>query len=100
MTDRIEADYQSLNRIVNIFAQQSNQIMQMHRRIAAQTNSLSRGGWRGRGSDAFYREMNDLVLPGVQRLGQALEEASRVTKQVSDDIAKAEQEASAPFRAQ
>jgi WXG100 family type VII secretion target len=99
MADQVEADYQALNKIASQFAQQASAIQQMFQKVSSQTNSLANGGWKGRGSDAFFKEMQDLVLPGVQRLRQSLEEASRVTKQVSSEMSKAEEEASSPFRA-
>lgn len=98
MADQVDVDYQALAKIVSQFSQQASQIQQMYQRVNSQTNSLSNGGWKGRGSDAFFREMQELVLPGVKRLKEALEEASRVTKQVSDEMSKAEEEASNPFR--
>ncbi len=98
MSDKVEADYQALSKIASQFTQQASQIQQMYQKVNSQMNNLHNGGWKGRGSDAFYREMQELVLPGVQRLRQALEEAGRVTREVSADMAKAEEEASAPFR--
>ena len=100
MVNKIAADYQALNKIASQFAQQANEVQKMHQRVNSQMNNLKNGGWIGRGSDAFYGEMQDLVLPGVQRLRQVLEEASRATKQVSSDMAQAEEEASAPFHVQ
>ncbi len=97
MVDKIAADYQALNKIASQFAQQASEVQKMHQRVNSHVNNLKNGGWIGRGSDAFYREMQDLVLPGVQRLRQVLEEASRATKQVSSDMSQAEEEASSPF---
>ena len=98
MTDRIEVDYQSLTRVASQFAQQASQIQQMQRRIISTANSLQ-SGWQGHGSEAFFKEMYDLVLPSVERLRQALEEAGRVTTHAGNEIATAEEQASAPFRA-
>ena len=58
---------------------------------------LEGGGWIGRGADAFYAEMHDLVNPGLQRLGRALEDAGGAIKQISDILSQAEQEASFKF---
>lgn len=99
MADRIEVDYQALNKIAKQFSKQARLIEQMHKRVSTETNSLAKDGWIGRGSDAYFREMQEIVLPGVQRLYEALEEANRVTIQINKDMEKAEDEASAPLRA-
>lgn len=99
MADRIEVDYRALDKIAKQFSKQARLIEQMHKRVNTQTNSLAKGGWIGRGSDAYFREMQELVLPGVQRLHEALEEANRVTHQINKDLDKAEEQASAPLRA-
>jgi WXG100 family type VII secretion target len=55
--------------------------------------------WIGRGSKAFFNEMRGEVIPATLRLQQALEEAGRVTKEISQTMQQADEEASSPFRA-
>lgn len=99
MADEIRADYDTLERLAGQFASQSQAIQQVLRQVKGRVSSLERGGWIGEGAKSFYAEMNDEVLPASQRLQQALEEASRVTRDISQTIQQAEDEASSPFRA-
>jgi GH24 family phage-related lysozyme (muramidase) len=58
---------------------------------------LQGGAWRGRGADAFYAEMKDWVLPAVDRLVKALEEACHCTGTLTERFQAAEREAAALF---
>lgn len=96
--DEIRADYDRLEQLANQFANQSQAIQQMLQNVRGSMDPLQSGGWIGRGSDAFFSEMQSEVLPGSQRLQEALDEASRVTKQIVQTVKQAEEEAASPFR--
>jgi WXG100 family type VII secretion target len=98
MADEIRADYDRLEQVANQFANQSQAVGQMLQSVRGSMDPLEGGGWIGRGSDAFFEEMNSEVLPASQRLQEALDEASRVTKQIIQTVKQAEEEASSPFR--
>ncbi|MER2599644.1 MAG: WXG100 family type VII secretion target [Caldilineales bacterium] len=95
--EEIRADYEQLSQVANRFGTQSQQIQQMTQRVQKSMETL-KSGWEGRGSQAFFNEMQGKVLPGVNRLQQALQEAARVTQQISQTVKQAEEEASSPFR--
>jgi WXG100 family type VII secretion target len=97
MADEVKADYEQLEQVANKFSSQSEEIQQVLQQVRNNMEKLE-PDWIGRGSDAFFREMQSEVLPAVQRLQQALEEANRVTKEVVQTMQQAEEEASAPFR--
>lgn len=97
--DEIRADYNRLEQLANQFASQSQAIQQMLQNVRGSMDPLQSGGWIGRGSDAFFTEMQSEVLPATQRLQEALDEANRVTKQIIQTVKQAEEEASSPFRA-
>lgn len=99
MSEQIQADYQQLEQVAGKFSQQAQSIAQMIQSVKASMSKLENGGWIGRGSQAFFAEMNNKVLPATQRLQSALSEASRVTKDISNTVKQAEDEASSPFRA-
>ncbi len=99
MSDEIRADYDRLDQVANQFAGQSQAIQQMLQNVRNSMDPLEGGGWVGRGSNAFFEEMNSDVLPANERLQQALDEASRVTKQIVQTVKQAEEEASSPFKA-
>lgn len=95
--EEIRADYDQLAQVASRLTNQSQQIQQMTQNVQRSMETL-RGGWEGRGSQAFFNEMQGKVLPGVNRLHQALQQAARVTQQISNTVRQAEDEASAPFK--
>lgn len=98
MTDVIRIDYEALQQVAEKFAQHSEAIEMMLTAVRGAMNPLEGGGWIGKGSDAFFNEMNSDILPAVQRLAEALGEANRVSNQIVDFMQQADEEASASFR--
>ncbi|MEZ4864328.1 MAG: WXG100 family type VII secretion target [Caldilineaceae bacterium] len=98
MADEIRADYEQLEQIANKFARQAQEIQQMLQRVRGSMDKLENGGWIGRGSQAFFAEMNGKIMPASQRLQQALGEANRSVKDISQTVRQAEEEASSVFR--
>jgi WXG100 family type VII secretion target len=97
MADEIRADYDQLEQVAHKFANQAQEIQQMIQQVRSSMDKLH-DDWIGRGSNAFFSEMRGEVLPAVQRLQQALEEANRVTREISHHMQEADEEASSPFR--
>ena len=97
MADEVRADYEQLEQVASRFANQSQEVQQMLQQVRNQMQKLQ-SDWIGRGSEAFFSEMEGEVLPAVQRLQQALEEANRVTNEIVQTMQQAEDEASSPFR--
>jgi len=95
MAGKIQARYDDLTDVANRFSQEAAEIEQMTQQVQSAMGNLEGGGWIGQAADAFFAEMNDEVLPAVKRLSEALEEANSSTKQISDIISNAEQEARA-----
>ena len=95
--EEIRADYDQLAHIASRFTNQSQQIQHMTQKVQRSMETLHTG-WEGRGSHAFFNEMQEKVLPGVNRLHQALQQAAHVTQQISHTVSQAEDEASAPFK--
>ena len=99
MGDEIRADYEQLEDVASRFANQSQVIQQMLEKVRSSMSKLEDGGWIGRGSDAFFQEMNSEVLPASLRLQEVLDEASQVTRAIVQIVQQAEDEACSPFRA-
>ncbi|MCG8346231.1 MAG: WXG100 family type VII secretion target [Chloroflexales bacterium] len=99
MGDEIRADYEQLEDVASRFANQSQVIQQMLEKVRGSMSKLEDGGWIGRGSDAFFQEMNSEVLPASLRLQEVLDEASQVTRAIVQIVQQAEDEACSPFRA-
>lgn len=100
MSDEIRANYEQLDNVASRLASQSQAIQTMLQKVKGSMSKLQNGGWIGEGANAFFREMNEEVLPASQRLQNVLQEASSVTKTIVQTVKQAEEEASAPFRQQ
>lgn len=97
MADEIRADYQQLQSVAAQFSKQASAINQMSQQVKRSMSSLQ-GNWIGKGSESFFSEMSDKVLPGTARLYKALQEASKITKQIAQTVQQAENDAAAPFK--
>ena len=96
--DVIQAQYDQLEQIAARFGRQAEAATQTTQRVQQAMRSLQSGGWEGRGAAAFFGEMERSVLPSMQRLSGALQQSQTVTRQVSQVLRAAEEEASRPFR--
>ncbi len=96
--DVIQAHYDQLEQIAARFGQQAEAAAQTTQRVQQSTRALQAGGWEGRGAVAFFGEMERSVLPSMQRLAAALQQGQTVTRQISQVLRAAEEEASRPFR--
>jgi WXG100 family type VII secretion target len=96
--DTIQARYDELDRVAGRFAKASEASAELHARIMRCVEALERGGWQGRGADAFFAEMHGTLYPASQRLIKALAEGRAVTLQVKDILRAAEEEAADRFK--
>ncbi len=99
MADEIRADYEQLQKVATQFSRQAAAINRMRQQVKRSMGGLQ-GSWMGHGSEAFFSEMNDTVLPATDRLYKALQDANRITKQIAQTVQQAEEDAAAPFKAQ
>ena len=99
MAEEIRADYEQLQQIASQFSAQSETVASVFQLLNNNMQPLESGGWIGEGSDAFFGEMNGEVLPGTQRLQQAMDEANRIVQAIVQTVQTAEQEASGLFKA-
>lgn len=94
----VQANYESLERTAQRFAQQAEEQTQLARAVDRAFAPLHNGGWIGRGSQAFFAEMHTEVMPALQRLIGALHEAEDVTAQMRQLMQEAEAEAARLFQ--
>jgi WXG100 family type VII secretion target len=71
---------------------------QLDRRLSQQVGHMQNGGWVGKGADAFYTEIDQIIHPALRRLHVALCEAQNVTLQISQVMQQAEEEAANLFQ--
>ena len=98
MSDEIRADYEGLEQVAARFATGAQNVGQTMQKVRSAMAPLESGGWIGRGSDAFFAEMNSEILPAVTRLQDVLDEASQTVREIVSRVRQAEEEAAACFR--
>jgi WXG100 family type VII secretion target len=97
MAEEIRADYEALDEVASKFEQQSELVAELGQLLASRMEPLESGDWIGRGSDAFFNEMNGKIMPAVGRLINVLSDASAVAKEIVAKMKQAEEEAQSPF---
>jgi WXG100 family type VII secretion target len=93
----IQADYEKLDTLARRFSEQSESCHQLFQQVAAKARDLQEEGWEGRGSAAFYAEMEEYVMPAMRRVVRALAAGGTVTSKIRDVMRQAEEEAVRPF---
>jgi WXG100 family type VII secretion target len=89
----IRADYDQLKQVATAFRKNVEASQRTLQAIRRNKEVLQGGDWMGQGANAFYREMDDSVLPTLQRLINALETAADSTAQISSLMKEAEDQA-------
>ncbi|MBX0329901.1 WXG100 family type VII secretion target [Oscillochloris sp. ZM17-4] len=93
MTDQVQVNYEQMNDVSSRFAKQSDTVQSLLQMLLGKLDPLKGGSFMGQAADAFYAEMDDVLLPSVRKLQELLSEANVVTKEVSQIFQKADSEA-------
>jgi WXG100 family type VII secretion target len=93
MAETIQVDYEALNKIAASFGNSHEVTQQMRDAISVHIDQLRAGGWIGEGADAFYAEMDNLLLPAFKRLAETMRNAEYTTKEIISEMQSAEEEA-------
>lgn len=93
----IQVDYDRLAEVARGFERNAETAAAMRKQVQRNALALRQGGWDGRGSIAFFAEVDGVVLPAVQRLADALQEAGSVSRSIVEIMQQAEEEAARPF---
>jgi WXG100 family type VII secretion target len=94
---KVRADYDELEKIAQTFQRESDKVHRTLGDLHGQLDVLMDGDWVGRGATEFYREMISEVLPSVKRLEDSLQNAARVTRQISRRMKQAEEDSARLF---
>jgi WXG100 family type VII secretion target len=97
MNDVIQAKPDELEEISKQFERQEEEIGEMRGDLVRMNDRLKQG-WIGLGSEAYFKEAEEKVLPAVLRLQEALGEASRLIGKIEEGFGEADQEAAGPFK--
>ena len=95
--DKVRSDYDQLKTIAQTFSSQADTLTGMNQNVSSCMDTLQGGDWIGQGAQAFFKEMNDSILPTMKRLQSAMTESARITTQISQTMKQAEDSASKVF---
>lgn len=95
---RVRADYDTLAQIAKHFGRQADSTQSTLHSIKQNLGTLQSGDWIGVGANAFYREMDQEVVPSLTRLARALEQAQLIVTQISKIMKEAEDTAAGFLR--
>lgn len=94
----VQLKYDELDQAAQKIADGSVRVKDMMIKWQSQVEVLKGGAWVGRGSDSFYDESDNLMLPALKRLEEALEALSNGLRQAQERMRGAEQECASRFR--
>jgi WXG100 family type VII secretion target len=98
MAPRIRAHYGDLGQARDAMHSEADTVVQMTAHLKARIGDLHAKNWTGQGSDAFFREMEQTILPAMKRLSTALEQNGQVMGAISRIFQEADQDVVALFR--
>jgi len=89
---QIRIAYDEMGQVAKTFSKNAEDVAQTIQRIKAAQDTLTQGDWIGMGADKFQGEMEDSINPSMQGLQQAMEEASKVSQDISKVMHEADEE--------
>ena len=97
MRDKLDDHDELIEQIACRFANESQAIREMLQMMRSNMEKFEDGGWIGLGADAFFSEMQSVIIPAIQRLESALNNAAKATREVTQTMRQAEQDAGSIF---
>ena len=98
MADKTEVNYEQMQTIAKKFQTEADAINQLLSQTKGRVDGLHGTGWIGRGSDQFFGEMEQSILPSVARLVQALQAASAAANNIMKIYRSAEEQGQSVFK--
>lgn len=99
MAEKIQADYAALDQLSSRIFQQSDHLRNLEHKVRSQAGALQHS-WSGAGAAEFQCEMDDLVLPALKRLAEAIESSLSTITVISSIMSDSEEEAVALLQAE
>jgi WXG100 family type VII secretion target len=97
MANDIQADYERLQQIAQRFRAQAQGVQQLTQQVKSKMGRLQQT-WEGRAADAFFLEMNQVLLPGINRLQKAFDHSSLTVTKIANVMKEAETTAANLFK--
>src|SRR5690349_1627788 len=97
MSDVIQVRSDDIEEIQKTFNKEADAIGEMRSKVVGVNDRLKQG-WKGLGSEAWFKEADEKTLPSLQRLEEALDQASQTVGKIHKDFGAAEAQAASPVR--
>jgi WXG100 family type VII secretion target len=97
MAGTTQVNYDEMQTIIKSLQSEEEEIMQLMKQTQGKVESLHNNQWIGQGADKFFDEMEQTVLPAMNRLGHALGVGARVAQQILNTIHHADEETKSYF---
>ncbi|MDZ4764355.1 MAG: WXG100 family type VII secretion target [Chloroflexota bacterium] len=93
MANIVQIDYSKMQQVADAFEQQAAEVKRILGTVEEQINVLKAEKWKAEAATKYYNEMDQTVCPAVKKLGDKLDLASEVCKEIGATLKKAEQDA-------
>lgn len=98
MPGRIRLAYNETLAAANHLSAESHDIRNMYNQLKNHTEHLHGHGFRGMTSNAWFKEMEEILLPKTNQLADILEASSEMLKRLNSLFQQAEQESAQLFK--
>lgn len=98
MSDQVRVEYEQMTNVASRFAKQADAVQHLLQVLVGKLDPLRNGSFKGEAATSFYAEMDNVLLPAVQKLQALLTESSATTKEAAQIFRQADQEASSRFK--
>jgi WXG100 family type VII secretion target len=90
-------NYDDMTNIVGKFKSEGQEIDALLKQTKGKVEALHNNQWVGQGSEKFFGEMEQSVLPATSRLVDALAHAADVAQRIADTIRRFDEETKSFF---
>lgn len=97
MPGTTQVNYEEMAGIIKTLKSEQEQMLALLKQTKSKAESLHGGGWVGQGADKFFDEMNNVCLPAVGRLANALGVGAQVAQEIINTIRQADEETQSYF---
>ena len=94
---QVRSDRDQLKQIQGMFNQESEKVEQTFRDLSGKMDTLQGGDWIGEGANQFYKEMEETIIPHMNALRDALNQAGETTGKIIQDMQDLEDRTSKMF---
>jgi WXG100 family type VII secretion target len=87
----LQIQYGDMGNIINGMKSEQAEVQQMFQQTKNKVDSLHNNQWQGEAADKFFMEMENSVLPSLNRLAIALGDCATTAQKVKDTIQQADE---------